>query len=274
MPDVPWMWDFDLLREATSCWLSGRSPYTGCGDNQLLYPLPVLYLLVPFALLPEPVAKIAWMVGMLLCLVLVLKRRALWYALSVPVLQVLYLGQLDLMFLAAVALTRNWLGVGLLTLKPQLIWLYLPLWFISRRRSERILFLLFVAVVYGSSLLFWPWWVGDWLITTKRLVDSAIGSPSFWGLLTWPNGWLWYVAAVLIGAFSVWWVLYRKNRYAATFAANPALLSYDLVLLLPFAKWWYVPLSWLCQFAANWMLDALPFLVLSVAVAKESDELT
>lgn len=255
-------YDFGTYYQAAQCWLQGQSPYACAG---FFYPLPTLFLFLPFAAFPYPIARAIWFGLLLLAFVVTLRRRALWYILYVPTLQAAYLGQVDLLLLplVAAATTGRLAGTGpamaILTLKPQLIWLYLPLWFVYAPARERRAFLLVAGGLWGASLLAWPAWSLEFLSTTRPLSQAAYASPSLWagGLLPW------WTLVPLAAAL----VYVSRNRFAALTAANPALISYDLVILLPRAKWWLVPLSWLTQAASLQFGAAWPHALLPLAAA-------
>jgi hypothetical protein len=247
------MWDFSFFYEAAECYIHGQSPYE-CA--RFLYPLPTLFLILPLTAFSLPVAKAFWGLAMLASLVATCKRRAVWYALYVPVLQSFWLGQIDLVLLSAVFVATG-PAIALLTLKPQLVWIYLPVWFLSVDWKERRNFAITVSALWGASLLAYPKWPIEFFQTTGNLRETAYTSPSLWAgdFLPW---WLVIVIGVVLIARS-------KDKWAATMAVNPAIISYDLVVLLPRARWWLVPLSWLTQLFSNWAGMAAPHVILSIA---------
>jgi hypothetical protein len=249
------VWDFSTFYYAAECWMQGQSPYA-CAH--FFYPLPTLFLFLPLTAFPLPVAKIIWMLLLLTSLVVVCKRRTVWYVLYVPALQALYLGQIDLVLLPAILLA-NGPAMALVTLKPQLVWIYLPIWLLSVNWVERKRFLIVAGALWGASFLAWPMWVPEFLATTRGLGQAAYASPSLWGgnFLPW---WLVIILGIIL-------IRYAKNRWAATMAVNPAVISYDLIVLLPRARWWLVPLSWITQWSANQIGAAWPHAALSVAIA-------
>jgi hypothetical protein len=149
--------------------------------------------------------------------------------------------------------------MALLTLKPQLIWLFLPIWFWGTSARERRRFLAISGGVWAASFVCRPSWPAEFLSTTRPIVQAAYASPSLWGggVLPW-----WGVIPLGLAL-----VIVARNRWAAATAANPALISYDLVILLPGARWWLVPLSWITQYAASALGMSAPHALLSVATA-------
>lgn len=248
------MSDFEIFYHAAQCFIHGQSPYN-CAA--FFYPLPTLFLFLPLTAFPLAVAKMVWALLMLICFVITLKRRAVWFALYVPALQAFWQGQIDLVLLPALALATG-PAMALLTLKPQLIWLYLPIWFYGASWRERRLFLAVAGTMWGGSVLVQPGWVFEFLTTTRPMAQAAYASPSLWG-----GGWLPAVAVLVIGCALIW--RNRRSALAATTAVNPALITYDLVVLLPGARWWLVPLSWITQYMAIRLGMAAPHALLSLA---------
>lgn len=249
------MGDFEIFYSAAVCFAGGQSPYT-CAN--FFYPLPTVFLFLPLVAFPLPMAKIVWGLALLASLVVVCKRAAVWFVLYVPVLQVFWLGQIDLILLPAIVVANGG-AMALLTLKPQLIWFYLPIWFIVSPWRERSVFLIVSAIMWGASFLAWPGWIVEFLRTTRPLSQAAYASPSLWG-----GGWLPWQIAILLGIFLVY---ITRNKWSATMTANPAIISYDLVVLLPYARWWLVPVSWATQWASNLVGSAWPHVMLSLLVA-------
>lgn len=249
------MTDFEIFHTAARCFLAGQSPYY-CAPGWF-YPLPTVYVFLPFALLPLPIAKIAWFAASLVALVAALKRRALLFMLFVPVLQVLWQGQLDLLLLPALA-SGTGIGMAIMTLKPQLVVLFLPLWWWSATWSERKRFVVFCVLLWGSSLILYPSWPWAFVEITRGPVGAAYVSPSLWA-----GGNPWWLVVPL----GVLFVAVAREKYAATLAFNPFILSYDLSMVALRAPWWIVPLSWPLMWMNTATVSAWSFAALSFLVA-------
>lgn len=186
-------------------------------------------------------------------MVSIFKWRIFWYFFYIPVLQCFAFGQVDLFLLPALFI-RNSVSMALLTLKPQLIWLYLPFWFWQASKRERVLFILTVAVLWSLSFLIWPAWILHF--NTRPIPVAVYASPSLFGgeVLPWWTG-------IIVG---VTLIILSRDKLAATTAVNPFIQMYDLILLLPGAKWWIVPLSWLCWGLYYWSGLIFPYVLLPI----------
>lgn len=132
-------------------------------------PYPAYWLLAPFAYLPPKLGFLLWnvlcAVGFIVA-IRYLNGRFLPFALSLPCFWLFFVGQFE--GIVALGLTIGflappmWAGLGLffLSLKPQLG--IIPILFLLfHRRDYRLLIL--PAVIYGLSLLYWGWWLPDWI---------------------------------------------------------------------------------------------------------------
>jgi hypothetical protein len=134
-------------------------------------PWPVYWLIYPFAVLPVRWGALLWNLvnaGGYLYALRRLGGQPLWFAVSLPCLWTFTEGQIEgfmaLGLAVAMTLPPLWAGAGLvlLSLKPQ-IGLLAILFILYRRRDWR----LFVVplLVYSASLLYWGFWLDDWLNT-------------------------------------------------------------------------------------------------------------
>ena len=225
------------------------------------YPYPLMVLLAPLALLPVEMAAVLAAVLMILALVLALKRKALYWILFVPLLQTLYLGQLDVFFWLLYRARRPALW-ALLSLKPQLLLPVLPRILASRRNAGE--FLAALAALHLPFLLIRPSWPAEWVhfllgfeqnrltrVPASTTTGSILGSP--WIIA--------FAAALLILFFAR-----RKNAEGLLFLANPALLPYDYSLLTGAMSWIAIPLSWVALWAAWQVRAGWPYAFLLLAV--------
>lgn len=132
-------------------------------------PYPAYWLLAPFAAMPPKLGFLLWN---LLCAVgfivtiRYMNGRFLPFALSLPCFWLFLVGQFE--GIVALGLTIGlfaspvWAGLGLflLSLKPQL-GIVPILYLLIQRRDFRMLLL--PGVLYGLSLLYWGWWVPEWI---------------------------------------------------------------------------------------------------------------
>lgn len=225
------------------------------------YPFPLIFLLAPITLLPLDVVAIVWLIGMIVSLVLVLRRESLYWVFFVPFLQVLFLGQLDPLFWLVYRSRRPWLW-ALLSLKPQFLLMILPRIFASRRSLSQ--FLAGVVALHLPFLLIRPAWPSQWIAflssyEQNRLTRVAAATTS--GTILF-SAWVIPFAAALIALF----LLRRANWEGILFLANPVLLPYDYSLLMGRISKLIIPLSWIALWAA-WQVHAgWPYAILLLTV--------
>ncbi len=124
------------------------------------YPYPLIALLSPISLLPLDALAVGCLFLMLVALVVALKRDAPYWVFFVPVLQSLFLGQLDIFFWLIYRSKRP--GVwALLTLKPQFLLPALPRIFASRRNFVE--FMAASVVLHVPFLIIRPTWPLEWI---------------------------------------------------------------------------------------------------------------
>lgn len=242
--------DFDIFYGVAKCWLQGQNPYA-CG---FLYPFPVIFLFLPFLAFPLEIARYVWLGVQLVLLVAVFRRKVFLWIFFGPLLWGLYLGQVDPFFIPFIFL-KSGLAMAFLTLKPQLVWLYLPIWWFEHREQRRS-FLISTALIYGLPLLVYPTWPLD--LSTKDVTAQSWWSASLWGG--------WYVPPVIVIAVGVVLIAASRHKWSAVQVVNPALSIPGLVMLLPDLKLWAIPLSWFCHFLAMQISNQYPYVLLSIAV--------
>jgi hypothetical protein len=214
---VPWAWsDFDQLWIGARALLDRRDPYVAVRANfpwPLYYPLPALVLSLPFAVLPQAGARVAFAAfsAGLTTWVVLRYRPIMWPMLcSVPFVYAIQRGQWVPLLVVA-ALTPSVVSGALLAVKPNVglaIFAYRP----SRQA------ILSAAVLAALSLVVLPSWPLAWL----REVRNA---PHITAPLVLPGGWVLLLAAA------------RLREPGARLLAMTALLpqSRALIEVLPLA---------------------------------------
>jgi hypothetical protein len=245
--------------------LYGRPALVSEGQPAFYYPVPVLLLVAPFALVPYPLAASAW-----LCLLLFavtgavgvvlwgLKWRAptpgatvlvLWTLVLFPVLWSVILGQVAVLLLlplnaglAALLHKRDRLaGVCLAfsTFKPPLVYLLLPLlgvWALANRRWRYLVVFVGALTAWGvASWLLLPAWPARFLASVINYATiSPFAAPLqilFEDWLGLPVRWLWTgVGILLVSGCLVLWLLARDESQQLAWATGATLIVSALII--------------------------------------------
>jgi hypothetical protein len=148
---------------------------TGAYGQSTWNPYPAYWLLTPFSLLPPQIGFLLWNLLAAVGFIAAIRHldgRFLPFALSLPCFWLLYVGQFEGVVALGLALGMVapplWAGLGLvlLSLKPQ-IGLFAIVFILLQRRDVKLLII--PGAVYLLSLLYWGWWLPEWL-------DSIIGN--------------------------------------------------------------------------------------------------
>ncbi len=230
--------DFYPLHFAARLTLAGDSPYGSEATARLAqswpapfasagiaYPLPLILLITPFALLPFPLASLLWIgvgaTGALLCVRITEDHATsiLLPLLFLPLYRAVVLGQATLIWFGLAVIMvwatrdhRGWLVgicIMLLALKPQNGLLFALAGMIWSWRTDRraLLWALGAGGVFGGlAFAVQPDWLGAWLAQTRQyqtIVHPPLVLP--WGLLVvlacWRLPWWARVAALQVVLF-------------------------------------------------------------------------
>jgi hypothetical protein len=164
------MWDADQLYIAGRALVAGHDPYTAVAASSypwpLFYPLTAVLLFLPFAILPEALARVGWAMAQA-CLLIMATRRSgrplLVAALSASFFDAQLLGQWSPALTSAAAMP--WWGL-LWAAKPT-IGLALFAAFPSSAAA------LGAAVVTAVSVMVWPAWPREWLEAVRQQIYLA-----------------------------------------------------------------------------------------------------
>jgi hypothetical protein len=233
------------------------------------YPYPLMALLAPISLAPVDIAAVVCLGLMTLALVFSLKREALYWVFFVPVLQTLFLGQLDVFFWLIYRSNRPAVW-ALLSLKPQFLLPALPRILASKRNLAE--FLAALAVLHVPFLLIRPSWPVEWIgflsgYGQNRLTRVPAATAS--GAIL-QSAWILPFAAAILALI----LLRRKNLEHALFLANPGLMPYDYALLTGGISKIVIPLSWLALWAAwqaraGWPYSLMLLAIMAVVTIRE-----
>lgn len=245
--------------------LYGRPALISEGQPAFYYPMPVLLLVAPFALLPYPLAASAW-----LCLLLFAVAAAvgvalwglrwcvsplgmavlvLWALILFPVLWSVLLGQIAALLLlplnvglAALLHKRDGLAgvcLALTALKPQMVCLLLPMlvvWALFNRCWYLLGALVATLLALGGvSWLLLPVWPAHFLASVTRCATvSPFAAPLqilLEGWLGLPVRWLWIgVGIVLLGGCLAVWLLPQEGTKHIAWAASVTLIVSALIV--------------------------------------------
>lgn len=227
----------DYLRfvETGNAWWAGN--YIGP------YPLPAVGLFAALSLIPWQVGYFGLATLGVFALLVRLKRSTpLWFA-YIPVLQVLLIGNLDLVWWGLWT-TRKPVAFALMTLKPHLIPFAVPE-MIRWSRRDKLAWLAWAAALWLPSWLVRPNWVGEWLWSlthSSRIADH-------WASDLWSAPLP--VTVISLVSILLVWVIRKRPPFlrATTLFLNPAIGSYDYALLSGTSHWIIIPASWLAQIA-------------------------
>ena len=245
--------------------MEGQSPYTVQG---FFSPLPLAWAMLPFGLLPFPVAYGAWTALNLGGLIALTRRQALKALLFLPVVFAVWVGQVDLLVLW-LGMSGGWLGLALTTLKPQLaIWIVpyrFGQWWLAGERKKILYTLLAVLVIYGLPTLVWPGWWSAWRSSTPSIFSYAEHASSLFGvaaLVSIPAE----VSFLLVMTVAVAGLVLLKPFSDAKYwpfaaAFNPVSNIYSLCILVGRIDWVAIGASWLLLPVALYLHTGLPWAV-------------
>jgi len=237
MNDLVQFWTFG------HAFLSGQSPYLTQYTNY--YPPAMLILYGLLGMLPVTTAYWLWMATIFIGFGVYFRKykiHPIWF-LFFPVVNSLFIAQMDGLFLGLAAfLPSPWIA-GLMMLKPQMGWIFIP-WFMARwKRSDWVKFLAFTAALYLVPLIISPNLFREWLeanrTTTSMYQHASVGVYAILGSFQ-----LWM--PVLFIPLNLWGVL--RSREASIIVQTftvPVSIGYNTAVLAGIAPaWLMIPISW------------------------------
>ncbi len=237
--------DWMIFYQAGRYVRDGLSPYQVEG---FFNPIQVAWLLSWTTWLPFQV----WVYGMIglsfILLVVLLKKRAHWALLSLPFIFGMSMGSLDVLLWVPARLLGGW-GLSLLTLKPQLALLVIPLqlsaWWRSGRRKEIERFFIATLIVWGVPTLLHPAWLPAWLravfTVDQRVRIHWAASLAGFSALTGYEGL--YIALFFLVLLV--FTLRGDDRYYLVAMFSPFFWPSDWILTAEYISWRFTLLSWL-----------------------------
>jgi hypothetical protein len=211
-----------------------------------LYPLPTVGLFTALSYIPWEIGYWGLAALGLFCVVIRLKRTAPAWSAYIPILQVILIGNLDVVWWGLWT-TRLPIAYALLTLKPHLIPFALPE-MIRWTRRQKLAWLGWTAALWLPCWLIRPGWFGEWIWTLSHFERLT----QHWSSNLW-NAPLWILIGGLISIPLLWWITKRRPSFRPMLLfLNPGINSYDYALLAGNAHWVIIPASWLAQFAERY----------------------
>ena len=223
--------DASVYTAAASAWLHGGDPWAaGAAQATFAGPPPMLIPYAPFAVLPDLVTRVSWIVLCAVVAAVTLRRLGLhlaWIAFP-PILSAIFLGHLEVLVLALLVMPGPLSGLAAV-LKP-----YAALPLIAERRW-RALLVAGVALLITVAFLPWARFVSEFGTISANLARQSQGDSVF------GNPVLMVVAAVGLAALGP-----RRALWLATPllwpSAQPTYKAMTLPVLTPvLAAAWAVP---------------------------------
>lgn len=206
------------------------------------YPLPMQGFFAILALLPRPVVYVLIIGLSILILVYLFKRQVFLWIGFMPILECLAAGNLDILALWLIKRASP-VSLALLTLKPQLFIVALPILLKQRKLWKPFIF--WCSILWGLPTLLYPGWIMEFVTgASDGRVEHGTSSS------------LWPVPLLAISLI-VYLLSARQFNWAViTSALNPLWRAYDYTLLAG-SSLWLIPISWVSVglmwlFAAAW----------------------
>lgn len=233
--------DWRIFFDAGTAVSRGLSPFTVSG---YFNPVQLAWLLQWTVWIPFP----AWVVIMCLltaaAILIVAKRNAVWYFLSLPFIFSIWMGMMD-MFLWLPARLFGGAGLALLTLKPQLFALYAPFqiaaWIREKNWRQIGLCLASVILLWGIPIAIRPSLLTDWLRALPTLESELFASSIAGYSVIFGNLVFYYALFAGLVLFLLW---KKSNAFYLASSFSPSFSLVDQCILAEFATWRYALLSW------------------------------
>lgn len=282
-------YDFSLFWEIGKHFLEGGNPYS-LGSSY--YPPATVYFFVLFSLLPLKVAT-AIFTGINSVVFITtakkLDKKRWWtWILFPPVMFVIFVGQLDLIFLYLSTFLINGgiiaaLAGSLLTLKPQMAFISLP-WFlikwVKNDKSTLAKWIALTTILHGIPLIINPGLYKEWLSNTQGAVSWRMQqSPGVFSLTNFnvPIAFLVIAALAIAG-----WALFKdyKTSKVAQLMALPIGIWYDSVFVIGTVPYYImIPVGIASFVLAYFVSNSLPLFLISLVamlwrISKRSKNMT
>lgn len=264
-----------LFRDWYIFYVAGQSLHAGISPflvEGYFNPIQVAWLIsfttwIPFSIWAPLMIALSF-----LCVVLLAKKRSHWVLLSLPFIFGMTMGSLDLFLLVPARFLGGW-GLSLLTLKPQLGMLLIPIqlmdWWQKKKYRDILNFFTATVLLWGIPTLINPTWLQEWwnaLPPIRSRMDSAASISGFVAL----TGGAWVYILLFGIVFGL--VLFKRSQAFYLIAAfSPSIWPSDWVITYEFITWRFTLLSWLLIFTGVSKNGAQFFFLLGLLIWLEQN---
>lgn len=258
-------YDFNFFWRAARAVLDGQSPYEVDG---FFSPLPFAWAMIPFGLLPFDMAFLSWTILNVISLIALTKRNALRALLFLPIAFSLWVGQVDILIIAA-GFLGGWLGLAFTALKPQLaIWI-IPYtfgkWWYSGERKKILYTSLMILSLYIIPSVVWPKWWFEWLDSSPSIFTYSEHSSSLFGfaaLINFPIQFTFFSTACLAILILIVLKPFSDEKFWNWMAIfNPVSNVYSLSIVVQYIDWIAIGASWMLLPVALNLHTGLPWII-------------
>jgi hypothetical protein len=256
--------------------LEGRDPYSIAGN---VYPPAACLFFSIFAILPQQLSWVLWLISnVVLFMVMVLRKKNglksfIWLGYT-PFLFTLISGQIDflLFWMSSFLEEDHWhipLVAALITLKPQIALMVLPVFLLDWLRHKRKLLLIWMAicvVLHGFPIILDAGLYQRWWMAISRQANSyQTASPGLFSL-TGVGIPLLVIIPIAIALFVFGLASGKVESIHANLLALPFGTWYNSTFLMGIAPWQLmVPISWVAFILAYLVKGVYPFALIPVS---------
>lgn len=234
--------DWRIFYDAGVAMSRGVSPYLVGG---YFNPIQLAWFIQWTVWIPFPVWVTLAILATSAAILIVARKNAIWYFLSLPFIFSIWMGLID-MFLWLPARLFGGVGLALLTLKPQLFVLYAPFqttaWIREGNWKQIGLCLASIVGLWVIPSLFYPALIPEWLDALPTL-QSELFASSFAGYSVIFGNLFFYYG--LFAALMLFLLYRQREEYYLATSFSPSFSLVDQCINAEFATWRYTLLSWL-----------------------------
>lgn len=235
--------DWYIFYQAGRAINNGISPYL---VEDYLNPIQIAWFLSLTTRIPFNIWVMLMIGASFLLIVVLAKRKSHWVLLSLPFIFGMSMGSLDV-FLWVPARLLGGGGLALLTLKPQIGMLIIPLqllqWWYAKDKKNIISFFAATIILWGIPTLLHPQWLREWLSVIPPIQERMFGAASVAGFSE-LTGYVWVYIAIFTVVLAIL-ILRRSDKFYLAAIFSPSIWPSDWMILSEYATWRFTLLSWL-----------------------------